>query len=99
MGPPQQGQAQTPQRRPAPQRPSGDDKKYVVIGGITVVAFIAVIIMLVSMIACNCGGCGKKPDEDYINDIVGGDYDEESPSDASQIADFLIDFDEDAPVE
>ncbi|MCL2486658.1 MAG: zinc finger Ran-binding domain-containing protein, partial [Oscillospiraceae bacterium] len=48
MGPPQQGQAQAPQRRPAPQRPSGDDKKYVVIGGITVVAFIAVIIMLVS---------------------------------------------------
>lgn len=68
------------QRRPAQRGPireshDGEERKYVIVGAVTVAAFIAVIILLITSIACTCGSCAGKPSEDYTGDIVGGDYD------------------------
>ena len=95
-----QGGQRPPQQRRSgsPPRPSEDEQKYVIVGAVTVIAFIAVIILIISSIACNCGGCGKKPNQDFTGDIVGGDYEDTEGGDNLSSADTIVSGD-DVPVE
>ena len=71
-----------PLRRPRPQQSASrgasaaEERKYIIVGTLTIVFFLALIIFGIAMLtdACSsCGACTKEADEDYISENVGGE--------------------------
>lgn len=70
-----------PKRRPAQSRSVANDpateKKYIIVGAITLIIAIIVAVVLITSLSCicsnSCDACAKEASESAIADSVGGD--------------------------
>ena len=81
-------QAPAPQQQSARRNTQNNEKKYIIVGSLTLLFLVLVLVGIITSISCmcsNCAACADRADNEYINESVSGEWQGEEYSSSTDL--------------